>query len=254
MKQRGRVLRDTNVGPGLLAVGGKQYTFTLEDMWQSELPPRPGMIVEVSFNAEGLPEEVRAVPETELAQEQSAQFQARTQETIPDWTPEQESSFAAGVRTIFGWLPFAAEALLLIAFFLLPNLFIGNVMGGRGLTGWEAIGFNLATQAITDRGSLSSMALVCLTAPLAAALVKSPWSRWLYTAPLAFTLLASATVALEIRHAGQAASQGVAAVLGEVAASQMTHEVTDMFTIGIGAYLVLLCSAYLASRTLKARS
>ena len=59
---------------------------------------------------------------------------------------------------------------------------------------------------------------------------------------------------MEIQHAGQAASQGVAAVMGDAAAAQMTHEVTGMFTVGMGAYLVFLCSAYLASRTLKSSS
>ena len=58
MVWRGRILRDTNSGPGLLAVNGKQYTFTLEDMWQSEVPPRPGMVVEVSFGAQGAPSTV----------------------------------------------------------------------------------------------------------------------------------------------------------------------------------------------------
>ncbi len=40
MTQRGRVLRDTNTGPGLVTVDGKQFAFMLEEMWRSDVPPR----------------------------------------------------------------------------------------------------------------------------------------------------------------------------------------------------------------------
>lgn len=50
MKTRGNVLRDTSMGPGLLMADGKQYSFALEDMWQSELAPRIGMAVEVTLS------------------------------------------------------------------------------------------------------------------------------------------------------------------------------------------------------------
>ena len=39
--KRGRVLRDTNVGAGLVTVDGRQYSFTLETMWVSRYRREP---------------------------------------------------------------------------------------------------------------------------------------------------------------------------------------------------------------------
>ena len=71
MTKRGRILRDTNVGPGMLTADGTQYNFTLEHMWISDVPPRVGMPVDVHFNAEGSLESVAAVSATQIAKEQA---------------------------------------------------------------------------------------------------------------------------------------------------------------------------------------
>ena len=49
MAKRGKILRDANAGPGLLMVEGQQYPFSLEGVWKSEVPPRPGLPVENSL-------------------------------------------------------------------------------------------------------------------------------------------------------------------------------------------------------------
>lgn len=53
MKKRGKVLRVPRGGPGLLMIEGRQFPFSLDDVWKSELPPRPGLLVNVEFD-EGL--------------------------------------------------------------------------------------------------------------------------------------------------------------------------------------------------------
>jgi hypothetical protein len=62
-KKRGKVLRDTSAGPGLLIIEGQQYRFSLTDLWKSELPPKIGMIVEAEFNRDGQLIAIRAVAE-----------------------------------------------------------------------------------------------------------------------------------------------------------------------------------------------
>ena len=44
MKKRGKVLRDTTLGPGLLIVEGQQYRFTLQGVWKSAAPPKRSAI------------------------------------------------------------------------------------------------------------------------------------------------------------------------------------------------------------------
>ena len=53
IKKRGKILRDTSAGPGLLIVEGQQYPFSRNQLWKSDLPPQVGMVVEAEFNREG---------------------------------------------------------------------------------------------------------------------------------------------------------------------------------------------------------
>ncbi len=52
-RKRGKVLRDTSTGPGLLIVEGQQYPFSLTDLWKSDQPPKAGMVVEAEFSRDG---------------------------------------------------------------------------------------------------------------------------------------------------------------------------------------------------------
>lgn len=61
-RKRGKVLRDTSKGPGLLIIEGQQYPFSLSDLWKSDQPPKIGMIVEAEFNRDGQIVAIRTVP------------------------------------------------------------------------------------------------------------------------------------------------------------------------------------------------
>ena len=71
MAKRGKVLRDPNAGPGLMIVEGQQHPFFLEGFWQSEVPPKPGLAVEVEFDSQGKVSRITVVPEAQLATEQA---------------------------------------------------------------------------------------------------------------------------------------------------------------------------------------
>ena len=49
MRKRGKVLRAPG-GPGLLMIDGQQYWFSLGDSWKSEVPPKPGLVVDVELD------------------------------------------------------------------------------------------------------------------------------------------------------------------------------------------------------------
>jgi hypothetical protein len=61
------VLRDVMDGFGLLSVDGKQYSFPSEGIWQSDVAPKVGMLVDVRFNSDGAPEWIQAVSATQSA-------------------------------------------------------------------------------------------------------------------------------------------------------------------------------------------
>ena len=81
MMKRGKVLRDPRTGPGLtdprltlpglLMIEGRQYWFCLEDIWKSEIPPRPGLTVDVKLDHAGRILAITAVSDSQLAEEQA---------------------------------------------------------------------------------------------------------------------------------------------------------------------------------------
>jgi hypothetical protein len=81
MKKRGKVLRDPRTGPGLsgpdrtlpglLMIEGRQHWFSLEGVWKSEIPPKPGLAVDVKLDQAGRILAITAVSDTQLAEEQA---------------------------------------------------------------------------------------------------------------------------------------------------------------------------------------
>jgi hypothetical protein len=243
MTKRGRILRDTATGPGLLTVEGTQYTFLLEGMWRSEIPPRTGMSVDVAFDPAGAPEMVYAVSEGQAAKEQA--------QRALTGVLKQGESMKGSLKSRFSAVTIAVEAVMLACFFLLPNMQMGNAWLLHKINGWDAIGLDPNTMMINDHGLLSLLAVACLVAPLVVPFVKQGWSRWLYAAPFAFTILAVVAISTTIHHIGQQAAGTIGGVLGSEAASQVNRQVSGMFSISFGAYGVLLCSIYLLARAFK---
>src|SRR5512147_1427874 len=64
MTKRGKVLRDPTAGPGLLMVEGQQYLFALEPVWKSDVPPKPGLVVDVDLDGSGKIQAITVVPES----------------------------------------------------------------------------------------------------------------------------------------------------------------------------------------------
>jgi predicted molibdopterin-dependent oxidoreductase YjgC len=57
--------------PGLLMIEGRQYWFSLEGVWKSEIPPKPGLAVDVKLDQAGRILAITAVSDTQLAEEQA---------------------------------------------------------------------------------------------------------------------------------------------------------------------------------------
>jgi hypothetical protein len=68
--KRGKILRDPRTGPDLLMIGGQQYSFSMEGVWTSEVPPKPGLAVDVELDRAGQILAIAGVSESQLANEQ----------------------------------------------------------------------------------------------------------------------------------------------------------------------------------------
>ena len=64
-------MRDPRTGPGLLMIEGRQYWFPLEGVWKSQVPPTPGLAVDVKLDQARQIIAITAVSESQLAEEQA---------------------------------------------------------------------------------------------------------------------------------------------------------------------------------------
>src|SRR5208282_313330 len=71
MTKRGKILRDTSAGNGLVVVDGQQYPFMLEGIWRSAVPPAVGMTVDAEFNDAGQIVSLLVVQDSQLTKEQA---------------------------------------------------------------------------------------------------------------------------------------------------------------------------------------
>ncbi len=85
MQQRGKILRDTHSGTGLIIVDGRQHAFTLEGIWRSSEAPAVNMTVDAQFDETGTLTALFAVPDAQLAREKTDEaMAARVQYEIDD--------------------------------------------------------------------------------------------------------------------------------------------------------------------------
>jgi hypothetical protein len=241
--KRGRVLRDTNVGPGLVTVDGKQYSFNLEDMWVSEVPPRPGVVVDVTFSDQGLPVSLQVVPENQIAREQAHQALsgARTQGT----------ALASTLKARFGVPLLFAAACLFVGWFFLGCVSIGGVR--LGLTFWQLLAYVGNAQALM--GSFESAQApgpgiygLLAFAALAGPFVRFFWQDWRAAfggfLPLLLMLLVSFEVQSGIEHALDVIV-GTGPQSGPARAHAMSTFLSQ-FSLGVGAYVSLAACVYFA--------
>jgi len=103
---RGRILKDTNSGPGIVTIEGVQHPFTLANVWKSDIAPTSNMVVEVEMH-DGVIASMTAVPDSQLAKEQA--------NVAVDYAKKTGLAFASAAVNKFGFPFIAAMALIAIS-------------------------------------------------------------------------------------------------------------------------------------------
>jgi uncharacterized protein YuzE len=256
MVKRGKVIRDTNLGPGLLAIGGSQYPFTLEGIWKSETAPKPNMAVEVDFHEDGSIAAIRAVNESQLAKEQA--------DKAIEVAKESGARLASTLVATFGIEVLVATATLVVGWFFL-NMINVQVMEGMktGATFWQALSILNSPMGILaalggtagSTGAYGFFAIAALLGPFLHFVWKDPRAHLGGALPLLFMLLIGLMIYMGISDSVKQ-SQAAAGAFGgrEVQqfaakmAAEMTKEAMKAISIGLGAYLSAAASLYLAAK------
>jgi hypothetical protein len=250
MTKRGKILRDTSAGNGLIVVDGQQYPFMLEGTWRSEVPPAVGMTVDAEFNDAGQVVSLRVVQDSQLTKEQAqaALIAAKG----------KGAEIFSGIVARVGALNLIALLLLLIGWLFLSAVSVQSPVGNMSFTFWQLLGFVNASNALdvaiqAGTGSASAgiygfLAFVCLLGPF----VRYFWKEKLAVLGGVLPLLFMLIVWL-IAHSkfNSAMGMGGAVDPNDPMVKEMTQQVSQAISIGIGVYLSVLACLYFAAMSVK---
>ncbi|MGC7404314.1 hypothetical protein ACPWR0_11220 [Pandoraea pneumonica] len=255
MKQRGKILRDTSAGPGLVMIGSRQHPFDLEGVWQSSQAPAVNMTVEALLDDAGKVVMLNVISESQLAREAADDAMAAVK--------QKGNALVArfGARTL------GAMALLAVGWFMLNVLSVQVSANYRvGISFWKLLGLINAPGGVINAlgsnggsaGLYGLVAVLALIAPLAPYVLKDRRAHLANLLPLVFMVAIALAIYLNISD-GLSQAQSAASMFGgrdagrmaSDFASQMVREALKAISLGFGAYLSLIVSVYLAGIGLR---
>jgi hypothetical protein len=249
MTKRGKILRDTSAGNGLIVVDGQQYPFMLEGTWRSEVPPAVGMTVDAEFNDAGQIVSLRVVQESQLTKEQAqAALMA---------AKGKGAEIFSGIVARIGALNLIALLLLLVGWLFLSAVSIQSPVGNMSFTFWQLLGFVNAKNALdvmqagTGSGSAGIyglLAFVSLVGPFVRYFWKDKRAVLGGVLPLLFMLIVGL---IAHSHLNSALGMGGAVDPNDPMVKEMTQQVSQAISIGFGVYLSVLACLYFAAMGVK---
>lgn len=243
MPKRGKVLRDPHFGPGLLIVEGKQYPFLMEGIWRSDVPAKPGLVVNVDFGSDGNLNSITAVPQAQLDQEQAelAEFGSAARNTI-------FGSWALEAVTL---TRLTVTGLLSLCWFFLTAVSIQlPVFGKLNFTFWQALGslnsgdfLQLSDTGSSDPGIFGLLAILALAGPFLHSFWKDRRALVGGLFPLGFMVVVACLISSAIQRALAAQVTGP----HEQLPATLGYGSFQVLSVGFGTYLSAALAAYLAA-------
>lgn len=240
MPKRGKVLRDPHVGPGLLMVEGKQYPFLLEGLWRSEVPAKPGLVVNVDFDDQGNLNAITAVPQSQLDQEQAELSRAGAPNRVLEiWT------LRTGTLTRV-----AAAAVLVVSWFFLTAVSVHlPLLGKLDFTLWQILGYLnsgnslqfLGVSGNPDSGVFGFVAILVLAGPFLHYFWKDPRAMLCGTLPLSFMVFVAYRMVTRMDIVFATHLTGPNGPL-----PTDLHYGLDVISVGLGTYLSTTVAIYFA--------
>ncbi|MGB5353983.1 MAG: hypothetical protein WBN32_10270 [Woeseia sp.] len=270
---RGRVLRDTAGGEGLLSIEGIQYPFRLEGMWRSDLAPKANMPVDVEFDDGGAIAAIRVVDTAAAAREQAAKVAAQAG-VVAKQAGEVARQAAAEFRAkgmpavtayaqVIGVRTLVAMALLFVGWFFLAVVSV-DLLGDRmSATYYDLMRVlnnpqhglaTIARQSRAGAGFYGFVTIAVLLAPLLPYLLKTRRSWLAHCAPATWMLLAVLIGGWKVNSSISEAQRQFGAFGGNELggmARQFMKEALGAMSMGLGFYLSIAAAGYLAFVGLK---
>lgn len=259
MALRGRIIRDTSSGVGLISANGNQYEFKLEGVWKSDFSPKQDMVVDIELDSNQNITLVTAVSETDLAKEQAEKAAKML----------QEKGLAAfnDIAARVGKNVLIATALVGFSWFFLNVLTIQISSSLKnGITFWELLGIINSSGGINalqspsdmDKGLWGFIGFVAIIGPFIHQFWKKPVAHLGNCLPLALMICAGIAIYMGVQDSIAAANNTSGDLFGggtmgkQIAeytsqiASQMIDQILKAVKVGVGGYIAIVASIYLA--------
>ncbi len=252
---RGKILRDTSTGIGIISAGGVQHEFRLEMVWKSDVAPTVNMVVDFELGADGKISSVTAIDDSTLAREQAEKAMLAMK--------EKGSAAFADVASRVGKPVLIAVAILTITWFFLAFIKYGPG-SGTDITFWNLLGIannsgnivqDLQYGTKIDKGIFGLLAIAALAGPFLFQFWKSPLAHLGNCLALLLIILTGIMVYVGIHDAGNAITSSANAWLGGSAkvnelAQGMADEAVkaslNSIHIAVGGIAATISAIYLA--------
>jgi len=251
---RGKILRDTQSGPGLLAVDGNKLPFTLEDHWAGSTPPQTGGSVDIGFDEGG---QLRTVHPIGVGKEELEIAGDLARQALGKGVPVLQ-----GAAQKIGMPVLAAMAIVAISWIWLPAVTV-QIMAGmaQSATMFDVLRMVNAGASLQDfgrGGSAGIYGFLCILA-MAAPALPALWRHRLaplgYFAPLAFLAAVALGIYMKMNAMAGAATEQMRGLggsgMGDIVGAMM-KQVMQAVSVGFGVYVSLLAALYLAWIGLRA--
>ena len=253
MKKRGRIIRDCNIGPGLIGSEGEQFEFQLEGVWKSESAPVINTVVEFELDETKKVIAVTTVSENQLAKEQADKALQVAKET--GGAALNELISRVGMPVLI------ATAVVAISWFFLSALTIeASQYNVVKISFWKLLTvLNLSNEGMlqglqhggaSDTGMYGFLAFISILGPFVFQFWKNPKAHLCNCLPLLMMLFVLLSFYFGIQDGIKASRQLFAGAEASRMMSGMMNEILKTMMqaihIGLGMYLSGLASAYLA--------
>ena len=257
MKKRGRIMRDTNNGPGVIGCEGQQFEFQLEGVWKSEAAPVMNTVVEFDVDDMNKVTAITVISEGQLAKEQADKALQVAKES-------GAAALNEVVRRV-GLPVLVANVVLVISWFYLSTITVqASQYLHAKITFWKLLtilnlGSSGMLQALesgggSESGVIGLLAIVSLAGPFIHQVWKDPKAHLGNCLPLAMMLYVALSFYFGVQDGIQSSQQISSALGGGAQANQIVNNmmgemmkaVMQAIHVGMGAYLSLLSSLYLA--------
>jgi hypothetical protein len=248
MTKRGKLLRGTEPGLGLVSIDGQDVQFGLRDVWRGAEPPTPGKPVEVEFGQDASVISITAIPDSQIAKEQAAAMAIAAR--------DKGKAVAAAAVAKFGLPNLITTGLLMIGWFFLNAVNIQTFLGNIHLTFWQLLGFLNSGSAFeammqgrsgASAGFYGFLAIVALAGPYIAYFWKDRRATLGGMLPLVFMLFVVVMVRSSLHSIMGGTAEGP---LGEIQ-RQAQQEMMNAISLGGGTYVSAIVGLYLAAVSAK---